>query len=78
MMLDAAKGLCTLCVLPQPKGMYMVVEVLPFAALELSTPCGVSLLTHSSFYSGSAFAHSCPGVCVAVSRCWRLLLEEEK
>ena len=44
-MLDATKGLCTLCVLPQPEGMYMVVEVLPFAALELSTPCGVSLLT---------------------------------
>lgn len=43
LMIDAVKGLCTLCVLPQTEGMYTVVEVLPFAALELSTVSGLSV-----------------------------------
>ena len=64
MMLDAAKGLCTLCVLPQPKGMYMVVKVLPFAALELSTPCGVSLLILTLHFTVGVHLHTPVLACV--------------
>ena len=63
-MLDALKGLCTLCVLPQPEGVYMVVEVLPFAALELSTPCGVSLLTLSLHFTVGTHLHTPVLACV--------------
>ena len=64
MMLDAAKGLCTFCVLPQPKGMYMVVEVLPSAALELSTPCGVSLLILTLHFTVGVHLHTPVLACV--------------
>uniref|UniRef100_A0A8C4J706 Diaphanous related formin 1 n=1 Tax=Dromaius novaehollandiae TaxID=8790 RepID=A0A8C4J706_DRONO len=37
MMIDAVKLLSALCILPQPEGMYVVVDILPFAACELLT-----------------------------------------